>query len=142
MRHRGKTAQRSILWQMAYSLDVMTVRSNDEGGVIVRVVVRAQPWRTVVFAACFRRCTVERIDLAAALRCECKVQRNRTVRALVNPERRLTVATQAGPMRSLHCQADSQRRKSAQKKCFAGLAVAGTDADVIEHEFSHSRIKG
>src|ERR1700712_4870620 len=42
----------SLLGRVANRFDVVAVRGDDEGGVVVRVVVRTQAGRTVVLATC------------------------------------------------------------------------------------------
>ena len=50
-------------WSMTDSLEVVTVRSNDEGGIVIGVIVRANPRRTVVFASSSESLTIELVYL-------------------------------------------------------------------------------
>lgn len=57
----------SALGCVANHFDVVPVRTNDERCVVVRVVVRAQARRTIVFPARLQRRTMESFDLPAIL---------------------------------------------------------------------------
>ena len=62
---------------MANDFDVVPVRANDESRVVVRVVLRAQTWRTIVIAPCFESCAVEVFDLPVILGREGQVEMRR-----------------------------------------------------------------
>ena len=47
---------------VADSFDIVSVRADDEGAIVVGVVLRTQARRAIVFPTCFERSTVERID--------------------------------------------------------------------------------
>ena len=55
----------SGLGLVANHLDVVPVRTDHKSGVIVRVVVRAQTGRAIVFATRLQSCAMEAIDLMA-----------------------------------------------------------------------------
>src|SRR5690349_22494291 len=59
---------------VANHFDVVPVGSDDEGGVVVRVVLRAQAGCAVVLAARFQRRAIESVDLPAPLRREGEVK--------------------------------------------------------------------
>ena len=52
---------------VANHFDVVPVRTNDESCIVVRVVVRAQTGRTIVFATRLQSRTIERFDLLASI---------------------------------------------------------------------------
>jgi len=73
---------------MANYFDVVSVRTNDEGGIVVRVVLRAQTRRTIVFAPRFKSCAVEVFDLAAILGRESQVEMRRLLLDSTDAQRR------------------------------------------------------
>jgi hypothetical protein len=71
---RGSNDELSrLLGFVANRFDVVPVRTDDEGRVVVRVVVRAQARRTVALATRLESRTIERIDLLAILGSERQV---------------------------------------------------------------------
>jgi hypothetical protein len=62
---------------MANHFDVVPVRTNDEGGIVVRVVLRAQTGRTIAFAPRLKSRAVEIVDLPAILGREGQVEMRR-----------------------------------------------------------------
>jgi diguanylate cyclase (GGDEF)-like protein len=71
---------------VAAGLDVVSVGVMHEGAVVVGVVVRTQPRRAVVFAACRNRCGIKGIDERAVLCPKREVHARRLRRTLVEPE--------------------------------------------------------
>jgi hypothetical protein len=63
----GSLSEGLGLWFVANHFDVVPVRTNDESGVVVRVVLRAQTRRTIVFATRFQRRPIECFDLLTIL---------------------------------------------------------------------------
>ena len=59
---------------VANGLDVVAVGTNNEGAIVVGMIVRAETRGAVVFAAGFDGSMVELIDLLAALRGECQME--------------------------------------------------------------------
>src|SRR5688572_15437467 len=53
--------------RVAHRLDVVAVGIEDERAVVVRMIMRADPWRAVVPAACRERRAIERINRRAVL---------------------------------------------------------------------------
>src|SRR5690606_34883110 len=82
----------SGLRAVAHRLDVVAVRADDEGGVVVRMIVRAQSRRAVVLAAGSDRGAVERVDLRVVPGGEGKVQRAGGRRGPVQPQRGMTLS--------------------------------------------------
>jgi len=62
---------------MANNFEVVPVRTNDESCIIVRVVLRAQTRRTIVFAPRLKSRAVEIFDLPAILGREGQVEMRR-----------------------------------------------------------------
>ena len=62
---------------VANHFDVVPVRTNDESCIVVRVVVRAQTRRTIVFATRFQSPAIESVDLLASLGSERQVKMRR-----------------------------------------------------------------
>ena len=73
---------------MAHHFDVVPVRPDDEGGVIVRVVLRPQARRTVVPAARPQGRAMEGIDLLATFGRERQMQVRRLLLGLADAQRR------------------------------------------------------
>ena len=67
---------------VANRLDVVPVRSDDEGCVVVCMVVRTQAWRAIVFTASLHRRAVKSLDLLAGFRRKGQVQMGRLLRGL------------------------------------------------------------
>ncbi|MDB5799225.1 MAG: hypothetical protein JWL63_164 [Rhodocyclales bacterium] len=61
---------------MAYRFDVMSVRADDKGAIVVGMVLGAQARPTVVLAAGFYCRFVESVDLRPVCGGECKMKRN------------------------------------------------------------------
>ena len=81
---------------MAHRLDIVPIRIEHEGSVVVRVVLRPEPRRAVVHASRLERRPVKRVDSGARLRDEGDVQRALQGGARANPEIRLAIGPQAG----------------------------------------------
>ena len=71
---------------VANHFDVVPVRTNDESCVVVRVVVRAQSRRTVVFATRLHSRAIESFDLLAILGPERQVKVRRLLVGLVQAQ--------------------------------------------------------
>jgi hypothetical protein len=78
--------ERSGLGFMANHFDVVPVRTNDKSCIVVRVVVRAQTRRTIVFAARLQRRAIESFDLLAILGRERQVKMRRLLLGLVQAQ--------------------------------------------------------
>ena len=96
---------------MADRFDVVPVGPDDEGAVVVRVVVRAKARGAVVFAAGVQSGAVEVLDLLAAVSREANVQRRRLRRGLEQPERRFALRAQVKAVFPSQYDADAERRK-------------------------------
>jgi len=78
---------------VANHFDVVPVRTNDESRIVVRVVVRAQTWRTIVFATRLQRRAIESFDLLTILGHECQMKMRRLLLGLVQAQGGLTFAS-------------------------------------------------
>ncbi len=76
---------------VANHFDVVPVRTNDESCIVVRVVVRAQAGRAIVFAARLQSRAIESVDLLAVLGHERQVKMRRLLLGLEQAQRRLTL---------------------------------------------------
>src|SRR5215831_3977081 len=86
--HEGPSAATTPLGFgfVADHFDVVPVRTNDESCVVVRVVVRAQTRRTVVFATRLQRRAIESFDLLAILGRERQVKMRRLLLGFVQAQ--------------------------------------------------------
>jgi hypothetical protein len=66
--------------------DVVSVRTNDESCIVVRVVVRVQTRRTIVFATRLQSRAIESFDLLAILGRERQVKMRRLLLGLVQAQ--------------------------------------------------------
>jgi hypothetical protein len=71
---------------VANHFDVVSVRTNDESCIVVRVVVRAQTRRTIVFATRLQSRAIESFDLLAILGRERQVKMRRLLLGLVQAQ--------------------------------------------------------
>src|SRR5262245_1850958 len=62
---------------LAHRFDVVPVRTNEEGGVVIPAVLRAQAWRPIVPGACRQRRAIESLDVLAILGRERQVKMRR-----------------------------------------------------------------
>ena len=76
---------------VANHFDVVPVRTNDKSCIVVRVVVRAQTRRTIVFASRLQSRAIESFDLLAIFGCERQVKMGGHFLGLVQAQRHLTL---------------------------------------------------
>src|SRR3981189_2940426 len=86
---------------VANHFDVVPVRTNDESCIVVRVVVRAQTRRTIVFATRVQSRAIESFDLLAILGRERQVKMRRPLLGLVQAQRSLTLWAKLDTVRRL-----------------------------------------
>src|SRR5262245_58205006 len=80
---RGYSGRRpTLLGFVANHFDVVPVRTNDESCIVVRVVVRAETRRTIVFATRLQGRAIESFDLLAILGRERQVKTRRLLLGL------------------------------------------------------------
>jgi len=132
---RGGARRGSGLWPVAHGFDIVTIRTNDKGAVVVRVVLRPQTRRTVVAAARGNGVSIEVVDLTPGLCGKREVQRSALHRAGAEPERRFVVSSQPDGVRNLHYDSDAERGERFDEECLARFEITGADSNVIEHGF-------
>ena len=71
---------------VADHFDVVSVRTNDEGCVVVRVVARTQTRRAIVLATRLQSGAIERLDLLTILRRERQVKMRRLLLGLAKAQ--------------------------------------------------------
>lgn len=115
-------------------LDVVTIRADDEGCVVVCVVLRAQPRWPVVLAPRGKRRAVEGLDLLPSPSSEGQMQVRRLRFDSPNAQRRLAVRTAKfdteGPLQS-NDHAEWFERPG--EECLALCIVADTEYDMVKH---------
>jgi hypothetical protein len=107
------------LWPVTHGFNIMTIRTNDKGTVVVRVVVRPQTRRPVVLAAGGEGAMIEVIDLTPSLRGKREMERSGLHRADAEPEGRFVVSPQSYGVSNLHYYGDAKRRKRLEEKFLA-----------------------
>src|SRR6476659_9433271 len=105
----------------------MPIRTDDESCIVVRVVLRAQTRRTIVFATRLHRRAIESFDLLAILGRERKVKRRRFLLGLEQDQGRLAgwlaqLDTVGG--RPLRDNSYAERFECLKEERFAGCIVA------------------
>src|SRR4026208_2583669 len=125
---------------VANRFDVVPVRTNDESCVVVRVVVRAQTRRTIVFATRLQSRAIESFDLLAILGGERQVKMRRLLLRFVQAQGSLTLCAKLDPIRRRPLRDDSyaERFECLEEERFARCIVADSAFDVVKHEFSRS----
>src|SRR5215471_3169082 len=118
---------------VANHFDVVPVRTNDESCVVVRVVVRAQTRRTIVFATRLQSRAIESFDLLAIRGHERQVKMRWLLLGLVQAQRSLTLRvtkldTVRGPLRD---NSYPQRLEGLEEKRSTRCIVADSEFDVI-----------
>src|SRR4029078_8874132 len=84
---------------VANHFDVVLVRTDDESCIVVRVVLRAQTRRTIVFTARLESRAIESFDLLAILGRERQVKMRRLLLGLVQAQRSLTLGAELHTVR-------------------------------------------
>jgi hypothetical protein len=123
---------------VANHFDVVPVRTNDESCVVVRVVVRVQTRRAIVFATRLYSRAIESFDLLAILGPERQVKMRRLLLGLVQAQRSLTLWAKLDTVRRrpLLNNNYAERFECLEEERFARRIVADSEFDVVKHEFS------
>src|SRR5438034_4824148 len=123
---------------VANHFDVVPVRTKDESCIVVRVVVRAETRRTIVFATCLQSGTIESFDLLAILGRERQVKMRRLLLGLVQAQRSLTLWAKLDTVRRrpLRDNCYAERFECLEEERFARCIVADSEFDMVKHEFS------
>src|SRR5882672_2134358 len=117
---------------------VVPVRTNDEGCIVGRVVLRAQARRTIVLATRLQSRAIEGVDLPATLGRERQVKMRRLLLGLVEAQRSYTLSAKLGTVcrRPLRDNSYAERLERLEEECFARRIVTDSEFDVVEHSFS------
>ncbi len=114
--------------------NVVTVRVNDEGGVVATVVLRPQTRRTVVPAPGGQGCTVERLDFLPTACREGQVKMGWELRRLVQAQRRSASAHDLHAVgRVVNDLVNAERLKRRQVEGSACGVVCDAELYVVEH---------
>ena len=108
---------------MANHFDVVPVRANDESGIVVRVVVRAQTGRTIVVATRLQSRAIKRVDLLAILSHEGDVKMRWLFDGLEQTQRSLSLGAQFDTLRWRPFRASRQTEWSSALRKNALLAA-------------------
>jgi len=133
MCRRVRLSVRSGDGLVAYGLDVVSVGANDEGRVVVGVVVRSQPWRAIVLGAGSDRTAIELIDLRMIVRNEGEMKLRGLTVDRAKPKGGFAGRSEANGVGELHDHADAERGECLEKKHLARFKIRNADSDVIEH---------
>jgi hypothetical protein len=120
---------------VANHFDVVPVRTNDEGCIVVRVVVGAQTRRTIVIGPRLQRRAMKSFDLLAILDSERQVKMRGLLVGLVQAQRSLSLRAKLDTVRRRLLRDDSraQRFERLEEERFARRLVADTELDVVKH---------
>jgi hypothetical protein len=122
---------------MANRFDVVPVRTNDKSGIVVRVVLRAQTRRTIVFTPGLESRAVEVFDLPAILGREGQVEMRRLLLHAADAQRGLTVrAAKLDTQWPLRDNGYAERLECLKEKLPGRCIVANPENDVIKHKVS------
>ena len=77
---------------MADRLNIMAIRPDDEGRIVIGVVVMSYARRPIIFSSRSESGMIERVDLLSILGCKCDVKRHRLIICGAEPKRGLLSA--------------------------------------------------
>src|ERR1700730_16631711 len=117
---------------MANCLDIVAIAVVDESAVVVWMILRAKPGRSVVFAAGRDRGIIECFD-GGAIRCREGDMVFRGLGTLAEPEIR-PVLPHPHRLAEIHQHLVSQWSQRGLKKAFAFSDVRNWQADMIDHD--------
>src|SRR6185369_17543422 len=104
--------------------------------IVVRVVVRAQPGRTIVLAARRQRRAMERFDLPAIPGPERQVKMRRLLLGWADAQRRFPVRTELDTERPFQDDSYADRVQRLEEERLARCIVGDSEYDVVKHELS------
>ena len=120
---------------MTDCFDVVPIWPRDKSAVVVGVVLRAQPRRSVVFASGGKRSSVELPNLLAALGCERNVYRARTATDRPEPLSAFAGAAYQGPAFTFPGDSDAERLKGFDEEVLGLREIRDIESNVIkDHE--------
>src|SRR5260221_13010840 len=133
-------ALRRFLKNMRYSsrrvadgLDVVAIRVEHEGAVIVGVVMRPRSRWAVVASARGQRRAIERVDDRARIGTKCNVHAGSIWRSLADPEVGLRRHAEPGDLLELHEDAVAERRERGPIDRLGLGNVGHADAGMVDH---------
>ena len=123
---------------MTNRFDVVPVRTNDEGCIVARMVVRTKTGRTVVLAAGLQGCVIKGPYLLSSVSNECDMKRCGLISGLEQTQRGIALAAKLDPVRRITLGATrySEWFKCSQEEGFACCIVTDSELDVIKHAIS------
>ena len=124
----------SGLGKMTDSLNVVAVRPDDECRIVIGVVMRANPRRTIVLTSGSQSLFIELVDLASTVCNEGKVEGQRVALCRAQPKRGLLRPPKPRGVRKFHHDTNAQRRKRAQEERLACFQVTHSDTDMIKYD--------
>ena len=123
---------------VANHFDVVPVRTNDESCIVVRVVVRAQTRRTIVFATRLQSRAIESFDLLSIPGREREVKMRGLLVGLEQSQGSLSLRRKLDTVRRrpLRDYGHAERFECLEEERFARGIVADSEFDVVKHKFS------
>ena len=123
---------------VANRFNVVPVRTNDEGCIVVRVVVGTQARGTVVFTTRFQSHAIEGLDLLAILGRERQVKMRWLLVGLVETQLNLTIwaAKLDALRRPLRHNSDAERCEYLEEEPSARCIVADSEFHMVKHAVS------
>jgi hypothetical protein len=117
---------------VAHGFVVVTVGPDDEGTVVVRVVLRSDSRWAIVFAARGKCRNVKRSDLAPILSGKRYVDGPWRATERAEPELTLSVFSDHCPAFALRCDADSEGGQRLHQEGLALFQIAHVETDVVK----------
>ena len=121
---------------MAHYFDVVSVRTNDESCIVVRVVIRAQFRRAIVFASGLHSRAIESVDLVTIFGPERQVKTGGFLLRLVQDQRSFILQTKLYTItrRSLLKHSYTERFECLEKERFAYGKVGDSEFNMVKHK--------
>ena len=115
----GAHGCRALFRLMAYRFNVVTIRIDDKGPVVIRMINLPYTRRTIVFSACCQRRLIKLIDLFPVVSGKSNMHRQLRRITFSDPELRVPVFSKAGPPFNFHELYNTQWLKCFGKKFYA-----------------------
>src|SRR3569833_4633975 len=117
-------------WGIRDGFDVVPVRIEDEGGVVVFAVFGAHAWFAIVLSARLDGCRIEGIDLLAAVGTKGKM---RVAGVAAGDPKERVVGPHADDVAVVLLPRQAERRQRGDVEGLRLFVVAAVEADVIDH---------
>ena len=120
---------------MKYRLYIVSVRTDDESGVVLARILRTQTGRAIVLAASVQGRAIEGFDLISRFSYESDVKRCGPYRGLVQAKRSIVPAVKLDTIRRLTLRAlfDAQWFECLEEESLALRVIANSDIYVVKH---------